>query len=235
MRLGDAARVRSIAMRQWIALALVLCVSCGGQRSSDGPASAPAPVTASGSVELNAPAGDSVRLAALDLPRTIGGFRAVRRRNFESPVEGSVVRFVGPPPLAADVYIYPILPTSFARTDAGRDSAATLEYARAREGLYVYQTQSGRRPPRTVSEQEIRAPAGGTRVARGHRGTFLYQRDSVSWMSHLYVFGMRDRYVKVRASYHEREGPAEPPPALEQFVKELVAAVAAGYEPLAKP
>lgn len=220
-------------MRQRIAIALVLCVSCGGGRSSERPVVTPAPVTSSGSVESRAAAGDSVHVAAIDLPRMIGGFRAVRRRDFD-PAGGSVIRFVGPAPLAPDVYIYPILPPSFAASDAGRDSAATLEYARAREGIYVFQTQSGRRPPRTVGEQEVRAPAGGTRIARGRRGTFVFRRDSVMWTTHLYVFGVRDRYVKVRTSYDAKEGPEEPPPALDQFVKSLVRAVAEGYEPATK-
>jgi hypothetical protein len=222
-------------MRQSIAIVLVLCAACGGQRASQNAASPPAPMAASGSVELRPGAGDSVGLAALDIPREIGGFRAVRRRAFDNRVEGGVIRFVGPPPLTADVYIYPIVPPSFATSDAGRDSAATLEFGRAREGIYVYQTQSGRRAPRTIGEREIRAPAGGTRIARGHRATFAYQRDSVTWTSHLYVFGLRDRYVKVRSSYREQEGPAEPPPALDQFVQALVAAVAARSEPVAKP
>ncbi len=222
-------------MRQSIAIVLVLCAACGGPRGPVSPASRPAPVTAPGSVELRASRGDSVRLAGLDIPREIGGFRAVRRRNFGEAAGGSVIRFVGPPPLAADVYIYPILPTSFATSDAGRDSAATLEFGRAREGVYIYQTQSGRRAPRTISEREIRTPAGGTRIARGHRGTFAYQRDSVTWTSHLYVFGLRDRYVKVRSSYREQEGPPEPPPELDRFVQALVAALATSYEPVAKP
>lgn len=222
-------------MRQSIAIVLVLCTSCGGQRTSEGVAPRPAPLTAPGSVELRAPAGDSVRLAGLRVPRQVGEFRAVRSRNFDNTVDGTVIRYVGPPPLAADVYIYPIVPPSFATSDAGRDSAATLEFARAREGVYIYQTQSGRRAPRTIGEREIRAPAGGTRIARGHRGTFAYQRDSVTWTSHLYVFGLRDRYVKVRSSYREQEGPIEPPPALDRFVQALVAELATGYEPEAKP
>ena len=222
-------------MRQSIAIVLVLCASCGGQRVSESVARRPAPVIAPGSVELRAPAGDSVRLAGLHVPRQVAEFRAVRSRNFDNPVDGTVIRYVGPPPFAADVYIYPIVPPSLATSDAGRDSAATLEFGRAREGLYIYQTQSGRRPPRKLGEQEIRAPAGGARIARGHRGTFAYQRDSVTWTSHLYVFGLRDRYVKVRSSYREQEGPAEPPPALDRFVQALVAAVATGYEPVGKP
>jgi hypothetical protein len=215
-------------MRHSVSITLLLCAACAGQRppATSAPSPAAAPPQA---------AGDSVRLEALRLPTTIAGFRLVRRRDYEDPRDGVLVRFHGPAPIAADVYLYPILPTSLATTDAGRDSAATLEFRRARDDIYTYQARTGGAEPKALGEQEVRAAAGAGRIARGHRGTFSYPRDGATWTSHLYVFGLRDRYVKVRSSYRQEDGPVEPPPALEQFVQALVAAVAAGYEPAAKP
>ena len=210
-------------MRYRASIAAFLGAACSSQQPRPSPV--PTPDVAS------PPAvGDSVRLAALRIPRHVAGFRGTSRHDFEDPRYGTHVRYVGPQPFAADVYIYPIIPPSLATTDAGRDSAAALEFRSAREEIFLFQKTKALPDPKALREVEVTAPAGGTRVTRGRRGTFQYQRDSLSLTSHLYVFGLRDRYVKVRSSYRQHEGPPEPPPALERFVQALVSAVAAGYE-----
>jgi hypothetical protein len=54
-------------------------------------------------------------------------------------------------------------------------------------------------------------------------------RDGLDSYSHLYMFCVRDRFVKVRTTVPVSGGHAEPPPGLDRFVRALVVAVDSGY------
>jgi hypothetical protein len=211
-------------MRPPIVFALLICAACAGKQSATATAATP-------SAPPSAGAPDSVRLVEFRIPREVADFRAVHRHDYDNPAAGTRVRYHGPSPLAADVYFYPILPTGLATSDAGRDSAATLEFQQARKDIFDHQARIGGSTPTALGQVVIQAPAGGGRIARGHRASFSYTRDGAMVTSHLYVFGLRDRYMKVRASYTRAEGPSEPPPALEEFVRALLRASAEGYDP----
>jgi hypothetical protein len=77
-----------------------------------------------------------------------------------------------------------------------------------------------------LAEVGISVSVAPGRHLNGRRGSYAYTIDGVEVFSHLFVFVIDNRFVKVRSFYARTRGPPDPPPDLIEFVRAAVTSLA---------
>lgn len=162
----------------------------------------PAPPGAPGAVPAVA---DSGRFS-LQVPRVVGEFTGMSRRNYPDPSLGSLFRFRTADSLHVDVYIYPAPGERHGCGAACVDSAARVQSVSFTNGIPEY-LRRGYFTAATVVADSGLVPGAGAAWRTGRMVRLDVEQDGVGQRSDFFLYALPDFWVKLRATYAADEDP----------------------------